>query len=64
MDSGLALRSDPPRKAEEAVSREAAGGSKTPKARGGRGGTERCDRPEDQGGCRSWRRYSLGVHRP
>jgi hypothetical protein len=42
----------------------AAGGSETPKARGGRGGTERCDRAEDQGGCRSWRRYSLGVHRP
>jgi hypothetical protein len=39
MDSGLAVRSDPLRQAKKAVSQWAAGGSKTPKARGG-GGSE------------------------
>jgi hypothetical protein len=38
MDSGLALRSDPPRQAKEGVSQWTAGGSESPKARGGRGG--------------------------
>jgi hypothetical protein len=64
MDAGLTLRSDPPRQAKEAVSQRARCRSKTSKARGGRARTQRCDRPEDQGHRRSWRRYSLGVHRP
>jgi hypothetical protein len=38
MDSGLALRSDPARQAEEAVSQWMSGGSKTPTPRGGRWG--------------------------
>jgi hypothetical protein len=39
MDSGVALRSDPLRQVEEAVSQKAAGGSKTPNTRGSRGAT-------------------------
>ncbi len=52
MDSGLALRSDPPRQAEAAVSHWTAGGSQSLKARGGRGDRAAAP-PRSPGSCMS-----------